>query len=59
MGTDSMIPVPAPLDKYHTCVRHVPSWVPTTRVLKYPWVFMGTHEFLNLFLFFVQIITFF
>jgi hypothetical protein len=53
MGTNSMIPVPVPLDKYDTRARLVPSWVPTMRVPTgiEVWVFMGTHEFLNLFIF--------
>jgi hypothetical protein len=46
-----MIPVPAPLDKYHTCARPVPSWVPIMRVPAGIEVSMGTHEFLNLFIF--------
>jgi len=31
-GTDIKIPVSAPLDKYDTRARPVPSWVPTIRV---------------------------
>jgi hypothetical protein len=50
MGTDSMILVPAPLDKYDTHVRPVPSWVPTIRIPVGIEVFMDTHEFLNLFI---------
>jgi len=49
MGTDSMIPVSAPLDKYDTYNHPVPSWVLTMRVPVgievpvgihgYPWIF--------------------
>jgi len=46
-----MIPVPAPLDKYDTRARPIPSWVPTIRVPVGIEVSMGTHEFLNLFIF--------
>jgi len=51
MGTDSMIPVPAPLDKYDTRAHPVPLWVPTMRLLVGIEVSMGTHEFLILFIF--------
>jgi hypothetical protein len=62
MGTDSMIPVPDPLDKYDTGARPVPSWVPTIRVPAGTDVSMGIHgnpwifEFIY---FLVQIINFF
>jgi len=46
MGTDSMIPVPVPLDKYDTRFFPVPSWVPAGIEVS-----MGTHEFFNLFIF--------
>jgi len=62
MGTDSMIPVPAPLDKYDTRVRPVPSWVPTMRVSVGIEVSMGIHgyQWNSEFIYFlVQIITFF
>jgi len=42
---------PRPLDKYDTRARPVPSWVPTIRVSVSIEVSMGTHEFLNLFIF--------
>jgi len=51
MGTNSMIPVPAPLDKYDTRVRPVPSWVPTMRIPVGIEVSMGTHGFFILFIF--------
>jgi len=51
MGMDNMIHVPAPLDKYDTHVRPVPSWVPTMRVPTDIDVSMGTHSFLNLFIY--------
>ena len=37
-----MIPVPNPFDKYDTCARPVPSWVPAGIEVS-----MGTHEFFN------------
>jgi len=46
-----MILVPAPLDKYDTRARPVPSWVPTMRIPVGIEVSMGTHEFLILFIF--------
>jgi len=46
-----MISVPAPLDKYDICARPVPLWVPTMRVPAGIDVSMGTHGFLNLFIF--------
>ena len=49
-----MISVSAPLDKYDTCARPVPSWVPIMRVATGIEEFMGTHEFLNLFIFFTN-----
>jgi len=42
MGTDSMIPVPALFDKYDTCTRPVPSWVPADVEVS-----MGIHGFFN------------
>jgi len=51
MGMDSIISVPVLLDKYDTCVRPVLSWVPTMRIAAGIELFMGTHEFLNLFIF--------
>ena len=51
MGTDNMIPVPAPLDKYDTRARPVSSWVLTIRVPVGIEVSMGTHGVLNLFIF--------
>jgi len=51
MGTDSMMPVHALLDKYDTCARLVPLWVPTMQVPAGIEVSMGIHEFLNLFIF--------
>ena len=62
MGTDSMIPVPAPLDKFDTRARPVPSWVPTMRVPVGIKVSMGIHGYpwsFEFIYFFVQIITFF
>jgi len=46
-----MIPVPAPLDKYDTRARPVPSWVPTMGIPAGIEVSMGTHGFFNLFIF--------
>ena len=51
MGTDNMIPVPAPLDKYDTRARPLSSWVPTIRIPVGIEVSMGTHGVLNLFIF--------
>jgi len=48
MGTNSMIHVPAPLDKFDTRAISVSSWVPNM------WVSMGTHGFLNLCFFFTN-----
>jgi len=45
MGTDSMIFVPAPLDRYDTRVRPVPSWVPTMQVPVGIEVSMGIHGY--------------
>jgi len=45
IGTDSMILVPTPLDKYHTRARPVPSWVPTMRVPAGIEVSMGIHGY--------------
>jgi len=62
MGTDSMIFVPAPLDKYDTLARPVPSWVPTMRITVGIEVSMGIHGYPWIFdfiYFLVQIITFF
>ena len=47
MGTNSMILVPDPFDKYDTRGRPVPSWVPTMRVPAGIEVSMGTHGFFN------------
>jgi len=61
MGTNIMIPVPAPLDKYDTRVRPVPSWVPTIRIPADIEVYMGIHGYPWIFefiYFLVQIITF-
>jgi len=52
MGMDSMIHVPTPLDKYDTCVRHVPWWVPTTQVPACIKVSMGIHGYPWIFDFF-------
>jgi len=54
MGTDNMISVPAPFDKYDTHASPVPSWVPTIRVPAGIEVSMGTHGFLNLFIFWYE-----
>ena len=51
MDTDSMIPVPAPLDKYDIRARPVSLWVPTMRIPVGIEVSMGTHEFLILFIY--------
>jgi len=62
MGTNSMIRVPTPLDKYDTCARLVPSWVPTMRVPVGIEVSMGIHGYpwgFEFIYFLVQIITFF
>jgi len=48
MSMNSMIPVPALLDKYNTRARPVSAWVPTTQVtrgFRYPWVLMGNMNF--------------
>jgi hypothetical protein len=54
-----MISVPAPLDKYDTRARLVPSWVPTVRVPVDIEVFMAIHGYPWIFdIFFVQTINF-
>jgi len=47
-----MIPVSAPLDKYDTSVRPIPSWVPTMRVPAGIEVSMGANEFIFILIFF-------
>jgi len=61
MGTDSIIVIPAPLDKHDTHARPIPSWVPTIRVHAGIKVSMGIYGYLWIFefifiYFFVQII---
>jgi hypothetical protein len=45
MGTDSMIFVPATLDKYVTHALLIPSWVPIMRVPAGIEVFMDIHGY--------------
>lgn len=45
MGTDSMILVPAPLNKYDISARPVPSWVLTMRLPMGIEVSMGIHGY--------------
>jgi len=46
MGTDNMIPIPAPLDKYDTRAHPVSSWIPTIREPVGIEVSIGIHGYL-------------